>query len=1392
MSIKTEILQLKVVVDTKDGINNLGYLKQQFDKLEIARKDASSVEIDKELLKAMEFVNKKIGEQRAELGLYGKTVRENQSYMRDMGADLRDMIPTTDKAKEFRAEIEKVREINSGKADAREQKFREIDDLRVMIKDSGAASLSIKQLESVSEHMFNTMKSSAQSGAIENHQFYKEWQNINKVIDQGKDALNKQKVAENAYQSELRETIKTQGIEGVSLTHLKEYYQLLQQEIKDTSDFESVTNKQRIADAQKTEALINHKESQVKQTSSFFSQIKNGLPSAIAGAVGGLTVGATQYVIDGITRGFSNAVKRAADLSDQTADMQKSLEASEPEVKSIVSELGKLDTRTTSKELKEIAVAAGQMGVAKEEVIQFTGAMDKLTVALGDEFKGGGEEITKTIVPLRNIFQDEKTKNIGNDLLRFGNAINLLGAKGLATGPVITDIASRIGASASIYGVSAGQTLGLAAAYQELAISSERGSTATVKILQKIATAPQDFAKIAGMGTKEFTNLVNTNMTSAFLKVAEGFSKSKGKATEFAEKLSDANVSSAAISEVLAKVGSNTGLVTEKMGLAGTALKETSSIMGEFNIRNENFAAKLEKAEKVWNRWMNGLSGFVQTISTPVIDAMAKMATNGKSLTETLSDQKTKVENLTTNTQPLIDRYKELSIKTNKSKEDHAELNQLLTTLQTQLPRTAFEFNNYGVAIALNTQKAQDFIVVQKAMLKAQNATLINQLENDKKSSESKLKELQRLSDGEFKYSEKYKKDMFERKKSNFLENKIITPEEHKKQADLIANLQAEIKESDNAVRGLKGDLLEIPDLPKTKPPKLDGGGSSGTTLSDKEKSAAEKRKREAEARAKYLQESAKQQIELQAKLAFEQDQALANVEGKRVQVAEHTAEQELTRIHTQFKSQEGLVLKESELSLNQKVLIAEEERQLEQKLANEVLAIRKEFAEKREAQILEQSNRAIQIAQSAHTQELQSNLKKAQNKGDSFGVFNAQGAIINNNEFTEQTNLNIKYHKEREALKENKAALAQLEINYGNEKNAITQKYVSERQALLDDSTKRELERDKKTKAEKLKLDITETEQKGGNVTSAKLSLLDFEMQTELSVKDLTEAEKTNIVRKYALERAALEQEHSKKSATIAIEHFQQAFGAIANIASTILQNKTVDEQNHYDATIRNLDSQKDHGILTSRQYNKQKLLIDKEHDKAQRKLKHDQFELDKAANLANIIMKTALAVMNTAATAGPWAVPVTIALGAVEFGLAASQVAPYSVGGNVESVNQSLPIQKPSSTAVLSWLNEDGQEYVVPNWQLNDPVTANLVDVIEYRRANNITGHVQGGFASQNGGGVSNVNSAPITGGISNEEFLKQLVTHIENYKFQQETTKLKTKQSNSYTNSNQSLIQ
>lgn len=354
-----------------------------------------------------------------------------------------------------------------------------------------------------------------------------------------------------------------------------------------------------------------------------FNTFKSGISDIQSGLKGlGNQAAIATTALGGVLVGAAvQATKSFIGFEDQLANVRKTVGLTAEQAKKVGDELIRYSrtTRTSIGELVDIATVGGQLGVAEKDILSFTKAIDKLTVALGDEFAGGATQITQEVGVLRNLFTDIKSDKIDQDLLRIGNALNVLGTRGLATAPVVTDFATRISGLTGGLKVSSGDVLGLSAALQELGVNAERGGSNVGRIFNILAKDSEKIAKTLGLNVKDFQRLVNTDINEAFLLVAKRVRELGTENTKFSQLLEELGLDATGASEVLQKVGGSLDLVRGSQEAANRSLGDTNSILDEYNIKNSTTQANLDKLGNT----INGVAIEIGGTLAPYVEKLA-------------------------------------------------------------------------------------------------------------------------------------------------------------------------------------------------------------------------------------------------------------------------------------------------------------------------------------------------------------------------------------------------------------------------------------------------------------------------------------------------------------------------------------------------------------------------------------------------------------------------------------------------------------------------------------------------------------------------------------------------------------------------------------------------
>lgn len=223
--------------------------------------------------------------------------------------------------------------------------------------------------------------------------------------------------------------------------------------------------------------------------------------------------------------------------------------------------------------------------------------------------------------------------------------------------------------------------------------------------------------------------------------------------------------------------------------------------------------------------------GVVVEVAGDLTDGISAMVNPAESAAKAFDDQTSAVNNLETNISPLLDRYDELQAKAVLNQAEQEELKKIVTQVSGVIPIAAQGFDEYGRAMGLNTDKAREFIQVEKARLAIVNKSAIEEYQKVLAESEAEKKRIEKLRD-------------FGKTEAAFTPGiaprlRDLTNEEVQKFNDKINALQTTIVGANAEIDRLSGRTLEVPVV---APPKTggettgkDGKGGTGTPKVDPE-----------------------------------------------------------------------------------------------------------------------------------------------------------------------------------------------------------------------------------------------------------------------------------------------------------------------------------------------------------------------------------------------------------------------------------------------------------------------------------------------------------------------------------------------------------------------------
>ncbi|MFL9844760.1 phage tail tape measure protein [Flavobacterium rhizosphaerae] len=305
--------------------------------------------------------------------------------------------------------------------------------------------------------------------------------------------------------------------------------------------------------------------------------------------------------VTGVVLSIQKILDFNAKLSDSISNVQKTTGMTKKEVEDLAKSFGMLKTRTSRIELLGIAEIGGRLGIAKQEIGDFVKVMNKASVALGDSFEGGASQVAEQLGRIKGLYAELRDVGVEQAFEAVGSALNDLGAAGTASEDNVSQFVQIVGTIPGKMRPTVKEALGLGAAFEESGLKAEIAGNNYSKFITIAARDVDKFATVMGRPAKELEELINTNPTEFFFQ----FSKSiKGlDATQLAKILDYLKLNDQQVKQVLGAASENVELFRDKIRLAGESMAEATSLTAEYDIKNNNLAATMERLRKTVLGW---------------------------------------------------------------------------------------------------------------------------------------------------------------------------------------------------------------------------------------------------------------------------------------------------------------------------------------------------------------------------------------------------------------------------------------------------------------------------------------------------------------------------------------------------------------------------------------------------------------------------------------------------------------------------------------------------------------------------------------------------------------------------------------------------------------------
>lgn len=324
--------------------------------------------------------------------------------------------------------------------------------------------------------------------------------------------------------------------------------------------------------------------------------------------------------------GVAASIKSYSNLETALVKVRKTTDLNNKEFAKFSDDIVKMSRRIpeSAENIAKVAEAAGQLGVSKEHLVDFTETM----VKMGTATNMSAEDAATAAARFAAI-----TGMSENDYGRLGSTVVALGNNFATTESEIMEMGLRLAGTAHQIGMTESSTMSLAAAMSSVGIQAEAGGSAMSKIMTKINRSVfdggknlQNYANVAGVSADKFASVWRSEPAKALAMVAKGLddvNKSGGNVDAVLDSL---NIKGIREVDTMKRLSGAHELLSRSIDLGAEAWKKNEALNKEAAAAYETFASKVQIFKNAMVEVGKVVSTHVLPALSPILDKATELA----------------------------------------------------------------------------------------------------------------------------------------------------------------------------------------------------------------------------------------------------------------------------------------------------------------------------------------------------------------------------------------------------------------------------------------------------------------------------------------------------------------------------------------------------------------------------------------------------------------------------------------------------------------------------------------------------------------------------------------------------------------------------------------------
>ena len=331
---------------------------------------------------------------------------------------------------------------------------------------------------------------------------------------------------------------------------------------------------------------------------------------------------------------FADCAQASMDFESAMTGVAKTTDLTDDELSTMSDAIKEMSTEipATTEELAAIAESAGQLGIHKESLLDFT----EIMAMLGTSTNMTADEAATSLSRLANI-----TGMSQEDFDRLGATIVDLGNNLATTEKEIVDMSMRIAGAGAQVGMTEAEIMSFSGALSSVGIEAEAGGSAFSTLISNMSLAVQQggeelgqFADVAGLSASEFAAAFEDDAAGAIIQFIQGLGNMESEGRSAIAVLDDMGLSDIRMRDALLRAAGASDVFTNALQIGSNAWDENTALVNEATKRyattqsqltmmqnayknlkvaiGDAYTPALQEAYSIGTKVLNGVTQFVK------------------------------------------------------------------------------------------------------------------------------------------------------------------------------------------------------------------------------------------------------------------------------------------------------------------------------------------------------------------------------------------------------------------------------------------------------------------------------------------------------------------------------------------------------------------------------------------------------------------------------------------------------------------------------------------------------------------------------------------------------------------------------------------------------------